>query len=1170
MHPFAPRLLRFAFAASLLAALCSHLPLAKAQGPLLLPPDFEAVTTVPDLINPNDFVYLPDGRMLIARSNGIVVAAGPNGVEPGNVIDLRPEVWTAGDRGLLAINVHPGFVPDGGPTSWMYLYYTYSSVPNQTGPNGTDDEASMGRLTRYRIVSVPIGGQEILRANLDSRQVLLGDRLADGRAPTAVACLFDSHNGGSIVWGADGTLLLSTGDGGDWFQPETGGNQPWGFDDFVHPVTGLRGPLPKDQDCGSFRSQDLRSLAGKVLRIDPETGEGLASNPFYDGDTSSITSRVWALGLRNAFRMERVPGTGSSDPAAGDPGVFVVADVGSNIREELNVVRGGDNFGWPCFEHTQPLALFQGHTYSPNPFGFPSCASPIVPFQTADLAYARTTPGDLFPLSAHQSPDGQALGGFNGVCVIGGTFYGGSGYPQHLQGAYFFSDFGFGWIKAARFDAGQAIDVVHNFAEAGAGRVVSFRTHPITGNLTLLDRGFATTLPGRVIEIRWNGDPNPVVAFSATVDTTPPGLTVDFDATASSSPLGLALNYTWDFGDGTPLASGAQVQHTYPVAGLYLARLTLTDSSGASAELVQPVVVGPVESAVAIVSPNQGASFAPGQSVPLAAFGQQASGQPLQLEWRIDAFLNGTWTTDAHILPGSATQWTFPTTASEKDFHTYRLRLVGSAPGIADVVAQRFVHPVARVADGTGTAVPIAKVFGLDPPGSQGFGNPDIEVLRDLGPQPGTGSTLDQFATFHPANVGVDWIGYELPPGTLPGTRIYALEWTLGEVVPEGGWVTLPRVQVRVNGQWTLVSNLQTTPSYSIFTPPASFSKYRFSFDPVEAEAVRLAGIPGGSEGFLSAAELRFLTIAPAAALNDVTALAAAPLSHLLELTPPGPQRFGSLDLGRLGDGAEPPAGSTSIAAQVAGFHSAHPPGADQWFGWRFEELRTFTALRFREGLVWNAGGLAAGGWFENLRVETRLDGNAPWIEVQGLVSSPPYRTVGPGSPSYEAYLLVFQPVIGREIRVIGTPGGALSFASASELRVFEPQGFDGGWQILNGLGLPADVLQLAKPAGPPGPGLPVLLETHGAPAGAPGILGIAAQTWLLPLGLGTLHLNPGVLVTQLMVFDSAGVARTTFALPPNPSLVGADLGFQSFAVDFLVPGGIAHSNGLRAVITAE
>jgi glucose/arabinose dehydrogenase/PKD repeat protein len=1159
--------------ATLVAALCvlaaSPLPFARAQGPLLLPPDFEAVTLLADVVNPNDFVFAPDGRMLVARSNGLVIAAGPNGPEPGNVIDLRSEVWTAGDRGLLAINVHPGFVPDGGPTSWMYLYFTYSPVPNMTGPNGTDDEASMGRLVRYRVVDIPIGQQSVLRADLGSRQVLLGERLPDGRAPTAVACLFDSHNGGSIVWGSDGTLLLSTGDGGDWFQPETGGNQPWGFDDFIHPVTGLRGPLPKDQDCGSFRSQDLRSLAGKVLRIDPETGLGIASNPFYDGDPDSVQSRVWSLGLRNAFRMERVPGTGSSDPSAGDPGVFLLADVGSSIREELNVVRGGENFGWPCFEHTTPVSLFQNHTYTPNPFAFPSCASPVVPYQAADLAYARTNPGDLFPLGLHQSPDGVALGGFNGLCAIGGTFYTGGGYPAHLQGAYFFSDFGFGWIKAARFDAGQNLEVVQDFATAGAGRVVSYRIHPTSGNLTLLDRGFATSLPGRVVELRWTGDPAPIASFTATTAPGPQGLTVDFDAAASNSPVGLSLSYTWDFGDGTPLASGVQVQHTFGGAGLYLVRLTVEDSSGAQAQLVEPVVVGPLDSAVAILSPSQGETFAPGETVQLVGFGQDKSGNPLNLEWRIDAFVNGVWTQDAHVIGGSPVEWTFPTTASEKDMHTYRVRLVGSAVGLSDVQVQRSVHPEARVVDLTGTALPIAKVFGLDPPGSQGFGNPDVEVWRDLGPAPGEGGFLDQFATFHPQNVGADWMGYEFPT-PLPGTWTYALEWTLGEVVPEGGWVTLPRIQARVNGQWSLVANLQATPSYPIGTAPASFATYRFSFDPVEADAVRLLGIPGGSEGFLSAAELRVLAIAPPAPLRDITGLAAAPLSHLLELSPPGPQRFGSLDLGRIGDGAEPAAGSTSIAAQVSGFHAASDPSDEQWFGWRYQDLRTFSGLRFREGLVWRTGFDAAGGWFEDLRVETRLDDTAPWIDVTDLVSSPPYRTVGPDSPSYEAYTLVFEPTVARQIRVIGTPGGELGFASVSELRVFEPHGFDGGWQTLSSLGLEADVLFLAEPGGPPGLGLPLLLETAGAEPGLPGILGIAAQNLILPLGFGTLHLNPGVLLTLPQTFDALGVARKQLSLPSDAALAGVDLSFQSFALSFVLPGGIAFSNGLRAVITAE
>src|SRR5262249_31540273 len=99
----------------------------------------------------------------------------------------------------------------------------------------------------------------------------------------------------------------------------------------------------------------ITSLNGKILRVDPATGRGLPSNPFWDGNPGSNRSRVFAYGLRNPFRFGVRPGTGDTDPALGNPGVLYVGDVGWYRWEQLNVVtHSGLNFGWPAEEGLLP------------------------------------------------------------------------------------------------------------------------------------------------------------------------------------------------------------------------------------------------------------------------------------------------------------------------------------------------------------------------------------------------------------------------------------------------------------------------------------------------------------------------------------------------------------------------------------------------------------------------------------------------------------------------------------------------------------------------------------------------------------------------------------------------------------------------------------------------
>ena len=57
-------------------------------------------------------------------------------------------------------------------------------------------------------------------------------------------------------------------------------------------------------------------------------------------------------------------------------------------------------------------------------------------------------------------------------------------------------------------------------------------------------------------------------------------LTVQFDASRSTDPAGPLTDYLWDFGDGSPVASGAQISHTFRRAGEYLVTLVVVGPSG--------------------------------------------------------------------------------------------------------------------------------------------------------------------------------------------------------------------------------------------------------------------------------------------------------------------------------------------------------------------------------------------------------------------------------------------------------------------------------------------------------------------------------------------------------------------------------------------------------------
>ncbi|MGB4590434.1 MAG: PQQ-dependent sugar dehydrogenase [Clostridiaceae bacterium] len=129
---------------------------------------------------------------------------------------------------------------------------------------------------------------------------------------------YANHNGGQLEFGKDGYLYIGTGDGGS-------GGDPMG------------------------NAQNLKSYLGKILRIDvhkEETGKpyGIPTdNPFKD-TAEGFYPEIYAYGLRNPWRF-------SFDH---NRKLLIVADVGQNELEEIDLAVNGGNYGWNIYEGTKP------------------------------------------------------------------------------------------------------------------------------------------------------------------------------------------------------------------------------------------------------------------------------------------------------------------------------------------------------------------------------------------------------------------------------------------------------------------------------------------------------------------------------------------------------------------------------------------------------------------------------------------------------------------------------------------------------------------------------------------------------------------------------------------------------------------------------------------------
>ncbi|MEL6653804.1 MAG: PQQ-dependent sugar dehydrogenase, partial [Bacteroidota bacterium] len=303
------------------------------------------------------YVWLKEGKVYVIDTLGQKL--------PDPLIDINEEVVNWRDHGLLGFALHPNFLNNG----YFYLYYAvdrhhllYFGTPQYDPTQSEQERASIGRITRYT-ADWSTNYSSIVPG---SRKVILGKTVQDG-----IPLLHQSHGVGNLLFGKDGTLLVSAGDGASYSGADYGGEANGAYANQAI----QDGIIEARHDIGSFRAQSIHSLNGKILRIDPETGEGLPSNPFFDASSpNAAQSKVWALGFRNPFRFALQPGTGSHDPTEGDPGTLYVGDVGSAYWEEINVVdSAGQNFGWPIFEGMNRRFQYNDSLLTnpdaPNPLG---------------------------------------------------------------------------------------------------------------------------------------------------------------------------------------------------------------------------------------------------------------------------------------------------------------------------------------------------------------------------------------------------------------------------------------------------------------------------------------------------------------------------------------------------------------------------------------------------------------------------------------------------------------------------------------------------------------------------------------------------------------------------------------------------------------------------------
>ncbi len=233
-------------------------------------------TIAEDLGQPTVVASAPgDDRLFVAERIGRIRVIEDGNLVETSYLNLADRVQSNGiEQGLLGLTFHPT------DETRLFVYYT-----------GTEGRRTLSEFTIEG--GIPDPDSEI-------------ELFSHPQPPDSVDI---RHYGGHLMFGPEGYLYVSLGDGAD-----------------------ARG-----------QGQDPSTVFGTIVRLDVDSGRpyGIpADNPFVDGGGAP---EVWVYGLRNPWRF-------SIDF---EENLVYIADVGQEDWEEVNVLsldEGGANMGWPSTE----------------------------------------------------------------------------------------------------------------------------------------------------------------------------------------------------------------------------------------------------------------------------------------------------------------------------------------------------------------------------------------------------------------------------------------------------------------------------------------------------------------------------------------------------------------------------------------------------------------------------------------------------------------------------------------------------------------------------------------------------------------------------------------------------------------------------------------------------
>lgn len=549
-------------------AIGKNLELDYAKATTQLPPDADRFSKVQlvggEFFEPTEMTILPNNDVLIAQRRGQVMHYSDETKKLTQVAEFdvyHKTLETPGvnaEEGLMGIQKDPNYAEN----NWVYVYYA---------PTG---DKWVNRLSRFKFTDGVF--------DMESEQVIL-----DVDSQREICC----HTGGSIAFGGDGLLYLSTGDNSTPFdEPEA---------QFVNngyaPLNDLPGKQQYDARRSSGNTNDLR---GKILRIrvNEDGSYDIPKGNLFPEGTDKTRPEIYTMGHRNPYRI-------SVDPKNG---YLYWGDVGPDAREddiakrgpmghdEMGQARQAGNFGWPLFiADNKPYIAYNyetgesGAAFDPeNPINDSRNNTGLRELPPAQPAYI------YYPYAPTPEFPQVGTGGRNamaGPIFYSDRFENGGELPSYYDGKVLIYEWMRGWMAAVTLFEDGTFNKMEPFASDIKVNNLMDMELSDDGRIYLLEYGsgwFTKNDDSGLSYIEFNGGNRPPVIDNMIVDKTSGSLPLSISASVEARDREKdAVSYIWDFGNGeTKETTENTVNYTYSDAGDYKVTVEVKDEEGASAK----------------------------------------------------------------------------------------------------------------------------------------------------------------------------------------------------------------------------------------------------------------------------------------------------------------------------------------------------------------------------------------------------------------------------------------------------------------------------------------------------------------------------------------------------------------------------------------------------------